>query len=469
MNFKNILLFSLGPVSSTLLGFISLPMIAWYFSPDAIGKVSMLQITISMCLIIFSFGTDHAFIRFFHEETYKAKLFYSSIIPLTVMVIIFIIVVCFVGLDRLTLFLYDDVNFEVGVMTVVTVTLFSFNRYLSVILRMENKAFLFSFSQIFNKITYLLSIVIVISVIKNYEYIYLISSLFMANLAVFIYLLFVNSKFMNPVESFCLNEILNQSKTLILFGYPLMFGAFAYWGLTSVDRVFLKYYSNYYQIGLFSVSSSFAAAAMILQNVFSTIWAPNIYKNADLQPELKVAKAGSVLLKIICCLLGLSGLLSWCVTYMLPSEYNEVRYIVLSSMIFPLYYILSEVYVVGLGLIKKTKYIFLASLLSFLINCIFNYLLIPSFGASGAAASTAISFWFFFIFRAEFTSRLWYKFDLKKIYIVTFIYLVASVTFTLYGSEYNNYFIFVWMVLFISPLYSSKNLVVKLYERKKAL
>ena len=68
------------------------------------------------------------------------------------------------------------------------------------------------------------------------------------------------------------------------YGLPLAFGNLAYWGLTSIDRFVLKNISGLDELGIYSMAVSFGAVALIFQSVFSTIWAPLVFKWVEEKP-----------------------------------------------------------------------------------------------------------------------------------------------------------------------------------------
>ena len=45
MNARKVLAFSVGPIGAAALGLITLPIVAWLFSPEDIGRLTMLQVT----------------------------------------------------------------------------------------------------------------------------------------------------------------------------------------------------------------------------------------------------------------------------------------------------------------------------------------------------------------------------------------------------------------------------------------
>ena len=81
MDAKKVLAFSIGPISGAVLGLITLPIIACYFSPDDIGRLTMLTVTISFSLLLFSLGLDQAYVREFHEVKDKPGLLKGVFLP----------------------------------------------------------------------------------------------------------------------------------------------------------------------------------------------------------------------------------------------------------------------------------------------------------------------------------------------------------------------------------------------------
>ena len=63
-----------------------------------------------------------------------------------------------------------------------------------------------------------------------------------------------------------------------------------------------------------------------------------------------------------------------------------------------------------------------------LTNFILNWMLIPRYGAIGAAIATGISYLVFFWTRTLISRKLWYKFKLKKFIVITIILLGISLT-----------------------------------------
>ena len=74
MDRSKIIGFALGPIITAILGLASLPILAWYFSTEDIGRISMLQVVISFTVILFSLGLDQSYVREYHQVKNKAVL-----------------------------------------------------------------------------------------------------------------------------------------------------------------------------------------------------------------------------------------------------------------------------------------------------------------------------------------------------------------------------------------------------------
>ena len=92
----------------------------------------------------------------------------------------------------------------------------------------------------------------------------------------------------------------------------------------------------------------------------------------------------------------------------------------------PLFYLLSEVTGVGIGITRRTNFSMLASFIAFAVNATLNYLLIPYYGASGAALASIVAFFTFFTVKTESSAYLWNAIPRVKIYILMIGYVAAT-------------------------------------------
>lgn len=447
---KKIAAFALGPLGGALLGFITLPIITWFFSQQDIGRLAMLTVVNSFCTLLFSLGLDQGYVREFHETKCKPGLFKTAILPgLLLLIITLSILLGTNNIIALWLFEIDSYFLSLLVALVILATFIS--RFLSLILRMNEQGLAYSMSQVLPKLLLILIIVsyVVLSIDKS------LTNLLLANVAATVFVCVIYAWNTRKDWLAAIKEQIDYTylKNLLSFGTPLIFGGLAFWGLTATDKILLKELSSYEQLGLYSVAVSFAAAATIFQSVFSTVWAPTVYKWAAKGENLdKILQVNRYVLLAVIILFSLAGLFSWLITLLLPEPYYAVQWILLSCLGYPLLYTLSETTVVGIGVTRRSGFAMLAACIAFIINLLGNWWLIPIYGAAGAAVSTCIAFWVFFIMRTEFAIYLWKPTPRLAMYGYSTLLVAGAVITSLYGRNYNTQLIIFWLLMLFSVL-----------------
>lgn len=438
--------FAIGPIGAALLGFISLPVVAWFYSPEDIGRVAMLQVAISFSILFFSLGLDQAYVREYHESSQKPALLKVVVLPGLVLLLLAGIVSLFFS-DHLASLLFDVGDAELGVLTVVCIVAAFVSRFLSLILRMQERGYAFSLSQLLPKLLFLVAVCgfaflgsgggLYFLMLANAASIFLVALLLCWN---------VRADVRQAISS---QFDFVKGLELLRFGAPLVLGGVSFWAMSSFDKVFLRHFSTFDQLGLYSVANSFASAAVIFQSIFSTIWAPTVYKWVAQGAGLdRIESVQRAVLAVVILLLCLAGLFSWVVTLLLPESYEAAEYLVVACMVGPLFYTLSETTNVGLGISRRSDFAMVASLAGALACAGLNFLLVPVLGAKGAAISSAITFWVLLIVRTELSVAVWRWFPRRMLYTFTSAIILMVTLFCIYGEIYSSLFFGVWAACF---------------------
>lgn len=451
MTLKQILHFALGPVGGALLGIISLPIIAWFFSQEDVGKMALLQVVLSFATLFFTLGLDQGYVREFHDSLNKPQLLKSSVLPGFTLLLVSLMTCLLFGSFLSELVFSIQSTFVSWMLAIALLSSF-LSRFLSLVLRMNERGLAFSMSQVLPKafVLFIILSYVQLDIEKTFE------SLLLANTLsiVFACLIFSWNTRTEWHLSFSCKTDIQQLKIMLRFGFPLIFSGIAFWGLTSIDRVMLSRWSNYSELAIYSVSVSFSAAATIFQSVFSTVWAPTVYKWAsNNEGHDKVIMVNRYVLMLVVILFCLAGLFSWIVPLILPSEYTSVQWILVACIAYPLLYTLSETTVVGIGISRKSSYAMLAAVLALFVNLLCNYLLIPLFGAAGAASSTALSFWFFLVCRTEFSIHVWRPMPRIALYSFTFMAVIGAVIGALVPNLLGYMIYIYWSLLLLCCLW----------------
>lgn len=459
---KQIAAFAIGPIGGAVLGLISLPIITWFFSQEDVGRMAMLQVTLGFSILLFSLGLDQSYVREFHEAEDKPALLKRAMLPGLVLLLITLLVLLSLG-GKLAGWLFDVPAWHLSVLVAVALVASYLSRFLSLVLRMNERGLAFSMSQLLPKLVLLAIIGCYVLLEADTS----LTNLVIANTAAFVFVcvVFAFNTRKEWMAGITATFDWQHLKQMLRFGLPLILGGVAYWGLTAIDKVFLRTLASFEELGVYSVAVSFAGVATILQSVFSTVWAPTVYKWASKGEGLEnIHKVSRYILCLVVLLFCLAGLLSWVVTLFLPGSYAAVQWILVACLGAPLLYTLSETTVVGIGITRRSGFAMLAAVVAFLINLVGNWFLIPRFGAAGAAVSTCTSFWVFFVLRTEFSIFLWKPMPRLPLYGYTLLVVAGASLFTLYGADFYQYMLAFWGVLLIATLISFKAEVHRVVE-----
>ena len=436
MNKKILLGYAIGPIGSGLLGLLSLPIITWFYSVEDVGRISMLQIFTNFSILFFCLGLDQAYVREYYESTNKPLLLKTLILP-GLSLCIFVLISFFIYNPYLiSQWLYAIDSVYLSLITIICFIVALLSRFLSLILRMQERALAFSMSQLIPKI--LLLIFILVTVWVGYSrdsYNLLTANVLSLCFAFFIYAWNTRKDWLLSLK---MKIDIQHLKKYLTFGMPLLIGGLASWGLTTVDRLFLRGMTSYSELGIYSVAMSLAGVATIIAGIFNTIWTPMVYQwvNEGSIDYQKIDRISEYVLTAIYFTVVGSGLLSWIVPYFLPHEYERVQILLTLCLVGPLLYTLSETTAVGIAITRKTKFSMHASICAMIIGILGNYLLIPILGASGAAISLAVSFWIFYIIRTEFSRIVWRKMPVSKSYWVSFGLLIIAIQNALFSHDF---------------------------------
>lgn len=469
MDTKKLIGYAVGPIGSSILGFITLPIITWFYSVEDVGRVSMLQVFTSFFILLFCLGLDQAYVREFHSTKEKAQLFKTTLLPGLLLSVLSLIVVLSYDSTIIALWLYDIPDTYLSIITIICFVIALVSRFLSLIIRMQERALAFSMSQLLPKILFLFFILFTVWLQFSRDTYNLLTANTLS--IVFAFLIFSWNTRTDLIATFKYKIKKEQLRQVLAFGLPLVVGGLAAWGLNVMDKLFLRAMSNYTELGVYSVAMSIAAVAAILSGIFNTIWSPMVFKwesenSVDLK---KIDNISEIILVIIYFLIVLSGLFSWVIPYLLPKQYSIIQFLITTCLLGPLFYTLSETTAVGIALTRKTKLSMLASVGAMLINLLGNYLLVPSYGAIGATASTALAFWCFFILRTEFSKLVWRKIPVLKSYTVVTILMVSSIYSMFCLKENYLAFILMWFLLFIGGFFIFFNTIKEFFLRLKKI
>ena len=429
---KNAGVYGFAQILQAGVGFFLIPIYTGYLGTKGYGIVSMITSIMGFLAMFYLFGLQGAVSKFYYEYIDEEKSFNKFIgtIITTILVISLILTIFLFGTHRFILDkILKDVSFypymAIGLLTVGLSTLFPIYQ---IILQMQHKAEKYALQQfIVFLVTVTLNIVFVV-VIKLGAMGTLLSS-FLVSIVTFTYAAIVFSKFTSwKIDK----DIMKKS---LRYSLPLVPHTVAGWVSNLADRLILNLLKNVDLVGIYNIGYQFGNIINIVAGAVNSAFVPwffGIMKNSK-SDKTQIYKFGSAFVLLYSLgALWLSILSPYILKIMVHKEFlsaaNCIPFIAFAYVFNGLYYF----FVSGLFYnIRGTKYIFIASTVSAVINVALNFLLIPKYEIIGASMATLISFAIVSVMVLILSKIINKEDDLKwhykKMYSIVFVSIIMTV------------------------------------------
>lgn len=464
--FKKFIEFALGNVIVFVLGILSVPIVSRMIDPTQNGKASMFVTYTSLIVLVLTMGIDQAYIRYYNDENEvnRGKLLRRSIkIPIIANLILGIgLLIFYKPISNLIL---SETSFLVVVLLLIHSTASILGNFAMIHVRMKQKGKAYSMLGVSNKISYLALMGLFFYIFKD-NYITMILATVISNLIMVIFAIMSEKE---DWFSFNDNKLNTTTKELFRYGIPFIFSMAITWVFQSIDRISIQRFSNdYAQIGLYTGAMYIISLLNTVQGAFTTFWTPVAFEKYATNPEDKnffvnINEIVSVVMLLVS--VGLIAMKDILIIF-LGKKYEGAQFIFPFLVLMPIMYTISETTVLGINFSKKTKYhIYIASF-SAIFNVIGNIILVPKFGATGAAISTGLAYVVFFIFRTYFANKF-YKINFKffKFGVCVFlVYILAA-----YSSKYkfNTTILLLTIINVFVILFAYRNIISEMIKLVK--
>ncbi|MGV1060034.1 oligosaccharide flippase family protein [Clostridium perfringens] len=459
--FKKFLEFGVGSVITLLIGFISSPIITRLVSPEQNGKFSMFSTVGNLILVVVVLGLDQSFVRFFYDEKEENRgklLKVCIIIPMIISIITSIILIIFY--KPISSYIVGEKSLIVILLLCVYLIINVVFRFASLQIRMSQKAKLYSVVNIIQKCVNLIVVIFMFFLTGN-NYITLVIALVVSFIAASILaIIFEKDVWLKKHNNI---GIATSKRELIRYGIPLIFSMAITWIFQSTDRIAIKGFVGYEELGLYNGAMTIIALLNAVQNTFTTFWTPVAFErysndSQDKQFFKNINEIVTISMLIIAIVLISSKDI---IVYLLGPKYREAMFIFPYLVFMPVMYTISETTVLGINFKKKPKeHIKIASIVA-IFNIIGNILLVPKLGARGAAISTGLAYSLFFLLRTYFSNKYFeVDYKIKKFLGLTIIiYILAT-----YSSfnKFNEIIFLLSLISIITTFFVYKNIIYRI-------
>ncbi|WP_430790453.1 lipopolysaccharide biosynthesis protein [Virgibacillus flavescens] len=427
--FKKFLTFSYGSIIGLVIGFFTTLLSTHLLSPEDFGKASMFTLAVNISALVIIFGTDQSFIRFFYEEKEenRGKLLYNCIrLPIVMTFAVGILFLLFQ--EKLSYYLFGiNSNSIIGLLLIGVVAQVML-RYGQSVIRMQQKGNIFSIIQILNRVLQLVFLVLVYLIIGP-EFEIIVYSTVITLLLLSIVAIVFERKFWS-LKNLSNEKVKHSKNEIFTYGYPLVITLLITWLFQSFDKLAIRQWSSFEELGLYAAAFKIVALLTVVQGAFTTFWTPVCYEKFEKNPDDKefFARTSKLIALTMFFIAIVTIMFKDLIIMMLGADFSGAGDILPFLVFIPLLYTISETTVIGINFYKKPKWHIAIAAIACIVNIFGNWLLVPPYGGAGAAIATAGSYIVFLALRTGI-SQLYYKVNYRLVKMYVMISLVTVYAF----------------------------------------
>ena len=465
---KNTSIYSIGQILPQAAGFILLPIYTRYLTPADYGIVSSMAVLQTILAIFFTLCLERSVVRLYWDyKTDNDKKDFFGTITISIAVLSSIILILLFTFNKYVGLIYKSIDFfPFYVYAILSSFIGVFSLVPKKYLMLKEKAGTFITLSLLQFILRAGFILYFIIVSKEGAIGYLKGNLF----AVIILL---------PIFSLISFKICNFKfkykifKEAFSFSLPIVPAIMTAWILNLSDRVFIERYFTLEDVGIYSLGYKIAGLVVLFTGAFSLAYDPVFFKLANSDNQ-KIAKKKLfsynhiyLIITILFCFI-IAFFSKEVVTILLDKKFINAYYF---TPLIAFSYLFSQASGITSRFFqqsKKMKANMYISISAAVINVILNFLLIPPFGAFGAAYATILSMFLVFSVSYFYTKKYCYfiPINFKKIIPLT-VFLILTVIlfqyildFAIVTSLIIKMFVFFGIGLFFIKKYYSQIRVI---------
>ncbi|MGE3840004.1 MAG: lipopolysaccharide biosynthesis protein [Vicinamibacterales bacterium] len=387
---RQLLVYGLGDVATSVISFLLLPIYVRYLSPEDYGVIGLLLSVEVASKIVYRWGVDASFMRLYydcHDQRDRQRL--ASTIFFFLLVLNGSLLIAALALaPAIGTWLFGRAGYET-VLRLVLVNTFIGGFYFIPfhVLRIQGRTPQFIGLTISRSLsTLVLRLVLVIGFNLG------VLGVVMADIIVTAGFTLLLTRWFAPlIRPMLSTSVLREA---LAFGLPRLPHGLAHQVIAVADRYILTRFVTLREIGLYSVGATFGLTMKLFLSAFEYAWAP-FYFSTMTEPDAKrtfsvVTTYGIAILALL--VAGLAAVAPDLVRLMTKPEFlpaAEVIPWIGLGVLFQGVYLLTSI---GLNITKQTAFYPVATLCAAATSVTANLLLVPRFGAQGAAWANTMAY-----------------------------------------------------------------------------
>lgn len=450
--FKSTAWYTLGNLISRFLGFLLLPFYSNLISVTDFANYSLIMSSYALLAVLFQGGLSAGFTKFYLEvkEEKSRKEVFSTIFLVTLILSLVLSIAAIFNSAKLSLLILHSADMkwliELAVLMLFVDTLFiTLMQLLKTKEQPGNVTYFTSLSAFFNLSLNLFFVVLLKRGIEG---------IFLAQLFSGLVVVIIMTPVLRSNLIFSIN--IKVLKSIYIFSFPLLIAGIFSTLVDVVDRFILDHFLDKQAVGLYSFSYRIAMIMNVFVISFRTAWTPysiRIYNNEKDYSSLFGRNFTKLLALSIMIYLAVSLLIDDSFHFRIGSfallnpGYQSGIIIIPFILLGYAFSGMVSFYSVYPYISGKSYHFLIADILAFLVNIVFNLILIPVWGITGAAVATTLSFAFSLIYLYFISLPIQVKYQSKEI-----LYLVGSAVIIYAIGNYFRLFFLDIILLLISAV-----------------
>jgi O-antigen/teichoic acid export membrane protein len=386
---KSLTVYGIGDVATSVISFLLLPLYARFLTPADYGAIGLLLTVEVVAKIVFRFGIDASFMRLWVDcaDDQARQRLASTLFWFLAAVDGTVLAACLAATPWLTAAM-GVVGYD-WALRIVLLNTFVIGFYFIPfhVLRMTDQAATFvALTTTRSAATLLVRFGLVVGASLG------VTGFVLTDLVVTTVFTLVMLPWFRPYIRLAFSRAV--LKDALRFGLPRVPHGIAQQVMFVADRNALRVYSSLSEVGLFQMGASFGMAMKLVLNSFEYAWAPFYFQTMK-QPDAKatfrlITTYGFAMLVLLEA--GLAAVGPEVVRYVLPPQFHAAARIVPwigLGVAFHGVYLLTSI---GLNITKNTRYYPVATMSAAATSVAANVILVPRFGAIGAAWANATAY-----------------------------------------------------------------------------
>ncbi len=387
---KNVLLMTIGNFASKMMSFFLIPFYTSILTTEEYGTSDLMTTTVNLLLPFFTLLMSESVMRFALDKKNDSKSVFTTGLSVTLLG-----TSLFLVLSPFSLLSQDIAPYYWYFVAYYIVVVF--HTIISYFIRGINRVGIYTISGVLQTIVFLVLNIVLLTIVRIGIKGYLLAMIF-GNVIAILFLL-IGAKLYHYIRPRSFDRELLRD--MLKYSVPMIPNSLSWWISNSSDKYLITFFSGVALTGIYSVSQRIPSLFATISTIFMGAWQISAVEDFGSEQTRKffsnVYRQYSVMNIVI-----ISGLIS--VTKIMAKilfakdffvGWFYVPVLLFAFLFHAMASFLGSIYTSS----KKTKMLFTSTLISAIVNIILNIIMIPFWGALGAAIATFISYFLIWIIR----------------------------------------------------------------------